>query len=123
MTGGVVGVAVAGAMGALSRHGVGRLLAPVSGAFPWGTLTINVVGCAAIAAAGLAAAHWSAGAGWLHTDVMTGFIGAFTTFSTFQVETLLLAESDLRRAALYMGGSTAAGLAAIWLVTALGGPH
>lgn len=56
---------------------------------------------------------------FLRLDVMTGFVGAFTTFSTFQLETVTLAQSAPGRAVLYLLGSTAAGFLAVW-VGALG---
>ena len=115
----VVGVAVAGAAGALARYGVGRALRAVSTEFPWGTFAINVAGCWAIGLAGAVAAHAGMLAPFVRRDVMTGFIGAFTTFSTFTLESVMLAESAPVAAGLYLLGSTAAGLAAAWIGGAL----
>ncbi len=58
--------------------------------FPWGTLTVNAAGSFVLGAVGGAV---SGGApGWLLTLVGTGFCGALTTFSTFGLETVRLAE-------------------------------
>lgn len=112
----VPGIAAGGALGALSRYGVGRLLAPVSGAFPWGTLAVNVVGCVLLLVAGALLQ----GAAVLGPAATIGFVGAFTTFSTFQVETVTLADVSPLRAALYLFGSAAAGLLAAALGARLG---
>ena len=111
----MAGVAGAGALGALARYAVGRALRAWSTAFPWGTFVINVAGCLAIGVAGALATHAGGLAPLLRRDVMTGFIGAFTTFSTFTLEAVMLAESAPVAAAVYLLGSTAAGLAAVWL--------
>jgi fluoride exporter len=58
--------------------------------FPWGTLTVNVVGSLIL---GVIAAAVSAGApSWILTLLGTGFCGALTTFSTFGYETMRLVE-------------------------------
>lgn len=111
----VVGVAVAGAMGALARYGLGRACQQWSQDFPWGTFIINVVGCLLIGGMGALAVRATALAPFLRLDVMTGFIGAFTTFSTFTLETVMLARSAPLRAGLYVLGGTSAGLVAVWL--------
>ena len=88
---------------ALDRRGTG-------GGLPWGTLTVNVVGSLLLGiVAGLTVR--------LGTDVVallvgTGFCGAFTTFSTFAVETVRLADAGRGRdAALHVVGSVVLGLA------------
>lgn len=117
----VAGVALFGAAGALSRYGLGRALQSWSAEFPWGTLIVNVSGAVAIALVAALALRAGALAPFLRLDVMTGFIGAYTTFSTFTLETVLLAQSAPLRAGFYLVGSTAAGLGAVWLGGALGG--
>jgi len=54
--------------------------------FPWGTLLVNVLGCAAI---GLVWAWWGQGS-WQRTLFASGVLGGFTTFSAFSVQTLVL---------------------------------
>lgn len=84
----IVWIGVAGALGALARYELGGLVQKISGAaFPWSTLAVNVLGCLAF---GLI---WSLAEGRglispdLRTILLTGFMGAFTTFSTFAFET------------------------------------
>lgn len=81
-------LALAGACGTLCRYGLAGLVHRVDGAsFPWGTLTVNLAGCFL---AGLVWAlfegRWPV-SGEARAVVMVGFMGAFTTFSAFILET------------------------------------
>jgi fluoride exporter len=79
--------------------------------FPWGTFTVNAAGSLVL---GVAAGAVSGGApGWLLTLVGTGFCGALTTFSTFGLETVRLAEDgSVLEAVLNAGVSLLVGLVA-----------
>jgi CrcB protein len=105
----VVFVAVAGALGALSRYGLGRAVGTTS--FPWTTLAINLAGSFALGVVLKSAVEH----GWSSTTTATlgtGFLGAFTTFSTFSVEThTLLRDERFAAAALYAGASVLGGVA------------
>jgi len=107
-------VGVAGAAGAIARYRIGTAIG--LRAFPWATLLVNVVGCFALALvlAGPGGDRWST----TSTAAITiGFLGAFTTFSTFGWETFTLLRGDqVARAATYVALSLGLGLAA----TALG---
>lgn len=106
-------VGVAGAAGALARYAIGSQVD--SRSFPWSTLAINLVGSFAL---GLLV---KAGAtrGWPDSTVVplgTGFLGAFTTFSTFSVETQTMLRQDrVATAAAYVGASILGGLIAATL--------
>lgn len=113
----IVLVAVAGALGALSRWGIGRSLAYWLGtAFPHGTLAVNLIGCffiGLIMQIGLTTdripAHW-------RLALTVGFLGALTTFSTFSSETVnLLQEANWMRAGLNITLNLFGGLAATLL--------
>jgi CrcB protein len=108
----LVFIALGGAGGALLRYAVARgasLLA--SPGFPWGTLAANLGGCLAI--------------GWLSVwaeraalspeaaaFLLTGLLGAFTTFSTYGLESVRLLQSGaVWRGGLYLLASNALGLA------------
>jgi CrcB protein len=87
----VILVAIAGAIGSLSRWGIGRLAARLFGPnFPYGTLIVNVAGCFLIGLimhVALASDKLSATA---RLTLTVGFLGALTTFSSFSYETVVL---------------------------------
>ncbi|MGW3110581.1 fluoride efflux transporter CrcB [Streptomyces sp. NPDC001091] len=86
--------------------------------FPWGTLTVNVLGCLIL---GLLTGAVTAGAASNHVQLLvgTGLCGALTTYSTFSYETLRLTETGTRfLAAANVAASVVAGLGAAFLGTA-----
>lgn len=109
----LLGVAAASAIGAPARYLLDRTVARrTRSAFPWGTFVINVSGSFVLGLlVGLGLHH-----GLSKTAVTilgTGFCGAYTTFSTFSVETIrLVEEGALAEAALNVVGSIAVGLLA-----------
>jgi CrcB protein len=112
-----IGIAVGGAAGTLLRWGLGGWIQHVSGGtFPWGTLLINVAGCAAI---GALAAFTDRGGFMLppwRMALQIGVLGGFTTYSTFGLETFrLVSAGDMGRAAAYFGLTSAGGFGAVWL--------
>jgi CrcB protein len=84
----IVGVAVAGGIGAGLRYLLDRLL-PASGGFPWGILAVNVTGSFAL---GLVTGLGAAVAPDVALVLGVGLLGGYTTFSTVSVESVLLAE-------------------------------
>ncbi len=109
----LLAVGLAGALGATARYVLDGLVEDrVEGAFPWGTWVVNMTGSFALGfVSGLALDH---GLGDTPKAVIgAGFIGAYTTFSTFTYETLQLVEEGSRyEAALNVATSTAVGLVA-----------
>ncbi|WKX70390.1 fluoride efflux transporter CrcB [Streptomyces sp. XD-27] len=88
--------------------------------FPWGTFTVNVVGCLVLGVL-TGAANAGAAPDRLQALLGTGLCGALTTYSTFSYETLRLAESNARLFAVANAvGSVAAGLGAAFAGVALG---
>lgn len=89
--------------------------------FPYGTLLINVSGSFVIGLVyALIKRHGAPD--WVRPLVMVGFLGAYTTFSTFSLDTLALAERGAWLAAgAYIVGSVVASLAAVWAGVTLGG--
>ncbi|MFD8968288.1 fluoride efflux transporter CrcB [Streptomyces sp. MnatMP-M17] len=89
--------------------------------FPWGTFTVNVVGCLVL---GLLTGAVAAGAASSSVRLLigTGLCGALTTYSTFSYETLRLAEDGAKfYAAANVIASVIAGLGAAFVGTAVAG--
>jgi fluoride exporter len=109
-------VFLGGGIGAALRHSVNLAAARLLGtAFPFGTLTVNVVGSVVM---GLMAA-WFAFEGGLSQHwrlfLTTGMLGGFTTFSTFSLDTAVLYErGELGLAALYVAVSVIAGIVGLF---------
>ena len=103
-------IAVAGAAGALTRYGIATAIGVRS--FPWATLAINVTGSFILGMLLTASIQ----RGWPENTVIplsVGFLGAYTTFSTFSYETFTLGRADrFVSAALYVAVSVAGGLLA-----------
>jgi len=116
-------VAVGGAIGSVARYSVNALVHHwMSGRFPTGIVVVNLTGCAVIGLlAGFSAAdriglspHW-------REFVFVGLLGGFTTFSTFGLDTFLLAKTNaLAEAALNVALQVGGGLIAVWLGYQLG---
>lgn len=90
----VLGVAIAGALGAVARYGVSVWSLRLFGcSFPFGTLIVNLVGCFCLGFVAELALDDPGLTLKTRTIIGTGFFGAFTTFSTFGVETLRAIEA------------------------------
>jgi len=115
-------LALAGALGTVSRYGLAGLVQRLSGgSFPWGTLVVNLVGCF------LAGLLWGmfekrgVVTALPRTVLLVGFLGAFTTFSTMTLETTeMLRASELVYATANLTLQNGIGLAAIFAGTILG---
>jgi CrcB protein len=117
-------VAIGGALGSLSRHGVNHVIHGqwLVMRFPLATAVVNVAGCFIIGVlSGLIASdrvalrhHW-------REFVFVGLLGGFTTFSTFGLDTFLLARTDAGGAAvLNVAAQVGGGLLALWVGYRLG---
>ncbi len=112
---GLIWVAVGGALGGMARFFVSGIVARrVGETFPWGTMAVNVSGACAVGAVAAAASSGFAFHGphaWALT--VTGFLGCYTTVSSFSLQTLaLIRDGDWRRAGLNVGLSVVLGLGA-----------
>jgi CrcB protein len=115
-------LAAAGVAGTLSRYGLGGLAQRLAGAgFPYGTLVINVLGCLAIGYVMQIALNSDIMSATTRVVITIGFLGAFTTFSTFSYETArFLAEGAWLSAILNIAMNVGIGLAATLLGGLLG---
>ena len=113
----VVGIGVAGALGALARYGLeGAVSRRWPGAFPWGTFVVNVSGAFALGFLFVLLTEKLTVDPWLRSSLTIGFLGAYTTFSTLSFESYRLIEDGAIGLALAnMLGSLAAGLVAVYV--------
>jgi fluoride exporter len=114
----VAGVGLLGGMGAVARFLLdGAVASRLAGAFPFGTLAVNLTGALA-----LGALHGAGVGGDALRLVGTGLLGAYTTFSTWTLESHRLGEDGrLRLGLANLLVSLALGLACVWLGDQLGG--
>lgn len=97
-------VALGGAIGAVGRYWISAFVfKSVGGTFPWGTLAVNVLGCAILGVLiQLMALAWSPSEP-VRAALTVGLLGALTTFSAFSLEVVLMIErGDWVNAALYI---------------------
>ena len=109
-------VFLGGGLGAALRHGVNIAAARLLGnSFPWGTLTVNVVGSLIMGLLAGWFAFESAPSQHWRLFLTTGILGGFTTFSTFSLDTAVLYErGELGLAAIYVGASVVAGVVGLF---------
>lgn len=106
-------VGLGGFLGAILRYGLGLLF--VSFGFPWATLIVNVMGCACIA---ILASTRDQVSFITYLFLVPGFLGAFTTFSAFGLETIKLFQNNQSALAfLNIVLNLTLGLAALLLIS------
>lgn len=112
----MIAIAVGGAIGSVMRYGVGVGIARLDqSGFPWGTLTVNVVGSFAFGLLAFVLTERMPEAHTVRAFALVGVLGAFTTFSTFSFETLgLLQEGAFLRAGMNAIGSVVVCVTAAW---------
>ena len=76
-------LALAGALGTLARYGVSEVAVKVAPGYPWGTLAVNLIGCFLFGLVWSLAEYGGRLSPDARTLVLVGFMGAFTTFSSF----------------------------------------
>lgn len=112
----LLAIAAGGALGAPARHGVSQLVDTAPGQFPWATFWINVSGSLALGVLLALLLERFPPTRYARPFLATGFIGAYTTFSTFAVETdVLVHDGHAATAVAYAVASLFAGFVAVWL--------
>ncbi len=97
----IILLCIAGAAGTLCRYGLAGLTHRITGAsFPWGTLAVNVTGCFAAGLLWTVFEHRWTVSPETRIVVMIGFMGAFTTFSTYTLDS-----GELIRTAQYFSAA------------------
>jgi CrcB protein len=115
-------IAVGGGAGAVARYLVDTTIAQrVAGAFPWGTLAVNLSGSLLLGLLFALSIERGVLPASIRAPLMIGFLGAYTTFSTLMIESWRLAEDGaVALAALNILGSAALGVVAVLVGLTLG---
>lgn len=115
-------VGIGGFAGAIARYLVdGAVSSRMAGAFPWGTLVVNLSGSFILGLLFALTAERAILPAEIRGPVLIGFVGAYTTFSTYMLESWRLVEDGaITLAAVNIVGSTALGLLAVVAGLALG---
>ena len=111
-------VAIGGALGSVSRYLVGGWVQSVSRSidFPFGTLTVNLIGCFVIGFLSQLAESRGVFTPEARAFVFIGILGGFTTFSSFSNETFnLMRDGEMTYALVNIGANVGLGLALVWL--------
>jgi CrcB protein len=110
-------IAAGGALGSLARWGLGEAFSGGGrGSFPWATFIENVTGSFALGVLMVFVIDVWPPSRYVRPFVGVGVLGGFTTFSTYALDTRELVVADRAPlAAVYLFGTLAAGLAAVWL--------
>jgi len=112
----VLYVAAGGALGAVGRYGIMNMIGALFGhGFPFGTLAVNILG-SLILGAGIEASAlaWSPSPE-IRAMLLIGFLGAFTTFSAFSLDTVtLITRGETSAAFLYVATSVVVSIGALW---------
>jgi CrcB protein len=111
----LLAIALGGALGAPARYGVAQLVHVAPDTFPWATFWTNVSGSFALGVAMALLVHRLTPGRHARPFVAVGFLGAYTTYSTFAVETgLLVKDGHALTAAVYAVASLVGGGVAVW---------
>jgi len=115
-------IGLGGSAGAVARYLVDGIVADrIGGTFPWGTLVVNASGSFVLGLLFALTADRAILPAEIRGPVLIGFLGAYTTFSTYMLESWRLAESGAIVLALAnLAGSTIVGLVAVVIGLTLG---
>ena len=112
----VLAVGIGGIFGAVARYAVSLAVPTSRGGFPWSTFAINVTGSAVLGLLLVLLVDRFPRTGLTRPVVGTGIIGAYTTFSTFEVDAVTLVRAGRpATAAVYLVATVVAGLVACWI--------
>ncbi|MFC0863989.1 fluoride efflux transporter CrcB [Sphaerimonospora cavernae] len=108
-------IAAGGGLGSLARYLAGQAIPVQPGAFPWASFLVNAIGCFALGALMVFVLDVWPPSRYARPFLGVGFIGGFTTFSTFTAEIVdLVSRAAWTPVAMYTSASLIVGLAAVW---------
>ena len=115
-------IALAGLVGTLLRYWVSGFVARRYGeTFPWGTMTVNLIGCLVTGAVFFLTEERFLVSPALRAVILIGLLGGFTTFSSYGLQTFtLLRDGELGLAILNVAASNILGLFMVWVGYSLG---
>jgi fluoride exporter len=118
----ILWIVLAGGLGALARYGLSGLAQRHMGlSFPWGTLLVNMAGCFCFGVIWAMAEERMMMSGNMRSILLIGFMGAFTTFSSFAFETSqLIRDAEWLLAGVNVVGQNVCGVLFLVLGIALG---
>ena len=113
----IISIAIGGAFGSLCRHGMSNGIYILLGkGFPYGTLAVNILGSIIMGSVYVLMVERAVISEELRAGITIGLLGAFTTFSTFSIETLNLIESgEIVKAGLNVFLSVVLCISACWI--------
>jgi fluoride exporter len=109
-------IAIGGAAGAIARYQVAAMVqARVAAGFPWGTFVVNISGCFVMGVVMTLLTERVSDPNWRYL-IPIGFIGAYTTFSTFELETFrAVSDRAFTIAVANVLASVVVGYLALWM--------
>jgi len=114
-------ISLGATIGATARYKLATWIKVPPGGFPWATLWTNISGSFLLGLLLIVLTERFPPSRYVRPFAATGVLGAYTTFSTFSVETdVLIKDGHVALAAAYVASSLAAGLAAVWFGIAIG---
>ena len=110
-------IAVGGAFGSVCRYGLSGLVSRTANStFPWGTITVNILGCLLMGVLFRGFVHFSALREEYRVAILVGVLGGFTTFSSFGIDAFrLFNDGQWRHAAGYIVLTNVGCLVAVWI--------
>lgn len=114
-------IALGGALGALGRYFLSSWVYSKSDfIFPWGTFVVNILGCLILGMVYVWGTEKLVMSSNMRAFLAIGLLGAFTTFSTFSLETInIIKDGEIKIALFNTVGSVIVGLFAVWLGTVI----
>lgn len=108
-------MAAGGALGTPARYALERIIHVAPGSFPWSTFTVNVTGCFVLGLLLTFVVERWPPSRFVRAFAVIGFLGAYTTFSTYTVEAVTLSKDGYAEvAAAYALASLVVGLIAVY---------